>query len=170
MATQTLPPPAELVFYEKPGCLSNARQKALLVEIGHCLEVRNLLAEPWTAERLRPFFGDRAVPEWFNPTAPRVRDGEVRPAGLTESDALALMVSDPLLIRRPLIEAGPLRHCGFAPGPLLDALGVVLEEGVDLQSCSRLGQTADHDQPVCPEQPVAVLLSAAYGSAGGCGA
>lgn len=154
MATQTLPTPAELVFYEKPGCVSNARQKALLVEIGHCLEVRNLLTEPWTAERLRSFFGRRPVADWFNPTAPRVRSGEVQPARLTAMQALALMVADPLLIRRPLIECGDLRVCGFESGPLLDALGVVLDEGLDLQSCSRLGQLAEGVQPTCP-QPVA---------------
>jgi nitrogenase-associated protein len=161
MATQTLPSPAELVFYEKPGCVSNARQKALLVEIGHCLEVRNLLAEHWTPERLRPFFGDRAVAAWFNPSAPRVRSGEVRPADLGEADALALMVADPLLIRRPLIEGGGLRACGFEPGPLLDALGVVLEEGADLQSCSRIGREPGSPLPVCPEPHAPAVLATA---------
>jgi len=162
MATQTLPTPAELVFYEKPGCVSNARQRALLVEIGHCLEVRNLLAEVWTPERLRPFFGTLAVADWFNPTAPRVRSGEVRPAGLSAAEALALMVADPLLIRRPLIEGAGLCACGFAPGPLLDALGVVLDEGEDLQSCSRLSQLAAGEQPSCPVPPAASVLAVTY--------
>jgi nitrogenase-associated protein len=157
MATQTLPTPAELVFYEKPGCVSNARQKALLVEIGHCLEVRNLLTEPWTAARLRPFFGQRAVSEWFNPSAPRVRNGEVRPAELGEAEALALMVADPLLIRRPLIEGGGVMACGFEPGPLLEGLGVVLEEGADLQSCSRAGHTTG-----CPDPAAVTARSPAY--------
>lgn len=166
MATQTLPTPTELVFYEKPGCVSNARQKALLVEIGHCLEVRNLLAEPWTRERLRPFFGDRAVRDWFNPSAPRVRNGEVRPMDLNEADALAMMVADPLLIRRPLIEGGGLQSCGFEPGPLLDALGVVLEEGADLQSCSRPRGKLDDPPPVCPDPPAAAMAPATYRACG----
>ncbi len=145
---------SQVLFYEKPGCLSNTRQKALLVGLGHLLTVRNLLAEPWTAERLRPFFRERPVCDWFNLTAPRVRSGEVLPDALSESDALALMVSDPLLIRRPLIEVSPepdgrqsiLRDCGFAPGPLLDALGVRLLPGEDLQSCSKGAEV-----PVCPD-------------------
>jgi nitrogenase-associated protein len=144
----------QVLFFEKPGCLSNARQKALLAGLGHCLQVRNLLAEPWTPERLRPFFGDRPVRDWFNLTAPRVRSGEVLPDALGQPEALALMVEDPLLIRRPLIEIRPepeeadrvLRDCGFAPGPLLDALGARLLPGEDLQSCSRGG-----DAPVCPD-------------------
>jgi len=155
MATFSLPVPAELVFYEKPGCLSNARQKARLVAVGHCLEVRNLLAELWTAERLRPFFGARPVAEWFNPSAPRVRRGEVRPASLSEAEALALMVADPLLIRRPLIETAGLCDCGFEPGAVLSALGVELEDGEDLQSCSRGGES-----PTCPEVSTSVLTSA----------
>lgn len=166
MATQTLPTPAELVFYEKPGCVSNARQRALLVEIGHCLEVRNLLTEPWTAERLRPFFGARPVPDWFNPTAPRVRSGEVRPETLTETQALAMLVADPLMIRRPLIEAGGLSACGFEPGPLLDALGVVLEDGADLQSCSRNVQLAAGVQPTCPQPATTFARSTAFAVAG----
>jgi nitrogenase-associated protein len=166
MATQTLPSPAELVFYEKPGCVSNARQKSLLVGIGHYLEVRNLLTEPWTAARLRPFFGTRPVSEWFNPTAPRLRSGEVRPVELSEAQALALMVADPLLIRRPLIEGGGLCECGFEPGPLLEALGVVLAPGEDLQSCSRLAQGDDGTQPVCPPPPAAVPVAARLAAPG----
>ena len=133
---------AIVVFYEKPGCLSNARQKALLGARGHRLEVRDLLAESWTAERLRPFFGERPVSEWLNPSAPRVRLGEVRSRTLDEAAALALMLTDPLLIRRPLMEvrtsldADVIRCCGFESGPVLAALGIELGADEDLQSCS----------------------------------
>lgn len=159
----------QVLFYEKPGCLSNARQKTLLAGLGHRLTVRSLLAEPWTAERLRPFFGDRPVWDWFNLAAPRVRSGEVVPDGLDESQALALMVADPLLIRRPLLEIGGesdgtasvLRDCGFSQGPMLDALGVALAPDEDLQSCSRGGET-----PVCPDPVAAAALPAAAESPG----
>lgn len=143
---------SEVLFFEKPGCVGNSRQKALLASLGHRLDVRSILSEPWTAERLRPFFCSRPVADWFNPTAPRVRDGEVDPETLDESQALALMTADPLLIRRPLIEVDvegaevPLRGCGFAPGPLLDALGVKLGADEDLQSCAKGG-----DAPACPD-------------------
>lgn len=159
----------QVLFFEKPGCLSNTRQRSLLASLGHRLQVRNLLAEPWTPERLRPFFGDRPVRDWFNLTAPRVRSGEVLPDDLSERDALALMVDDPLLIRRPLIELGPdlegavgvLRDCGFAPGPLLDTLGVRLVPGEDLQACSRGG-----DAPICPDPDVELILAGGAESPG----
>jgi nitrogenase-associated protein len=104
---------AKVVFYEKPGCGGNARQKALLIASGHELDVRNLLAEPWTAASLRPFFGAKPLPEWFNSSSPRVKSGAVRPGELTPDQALAMMVADSLLIRRPLMQVGERREVGF---------------------------------------------------------
>jgi len=106
---------ANIIFWEKPGCAGNARQKALLLASGHTLEVRNLLAEPWDATRLRSFFAGRAVSEWFNRSSPRIKSGEVIPEALNESQALALMLAEPLLIRRPLMEASGRREAGFEP-------------------------------------------------------
>ena len=136
-----------LTFYEKPGCIGNARQKAILRAQGHALTVRNLLTEPWTAERLRPFFGERAVRAWFNPTAPRIKAGEVCPDALDEASALALMIEDPLLIRRPLIDCEFGVGCGFEASPLLSALGVAFAEGDDFQSCPQLGPEPHCDIP-----------------------
>lgn len=140
-----------VVFYEKPGCVSNARQRALLTGLGHRLEVRDLLSEPWTPERLRPFFRDLPVPAWFNQTAPRVVTGELPVHRLDEAEALALMVAEPILVRRPLIEVDGLRACGFEPGPMLDSLGVVLAPGQDLQSCSRVAGPGEGDDCPAPD-------------------
>jgi len=41
---------ARIIFWEKPGCQGNARQKEILLASGHELEVRDLLAEPRTGE------------------------------------------------------------------------------------------------------------------------
>jgi nitrogenase-associated protein len=103
----------QVIFYEKPGCGGNARQKALLTASGHELDVRNLLAEPWTAESLRPFFGARPVRDWFNQASPRVKGGEIDIDAQTEASAIALMLNDPLLIRRPLMRVGERRESGF---------------------------------------------------------
>lgn len=104
---------AKVVFYEKPGCRGNARQKRLLVASGHEVEARDLLAETWTAGRLRPFFGRRPVTEWFNPSSPRVRSGEIKLGRLTPEAALAMMFEDPLLIRRPLMQVLDRCEAGF---------------------------------------------------------
>jgi len=104
---------SKIVFYEKPGCQNQARQKKELRAAGHELEVRDLLSSPWQAETLRPFFGDRPVAEWFNRAAPRVKSGEVVPETIDDASALALMIADPLLIRRPLMRVDQHSVCGY---------------------------------------------------------
>jgi nitrogenase-associated protein len=102
-----------VVFYEKPGCANNTQQKVLLAAAGHNVWAKNLLTEAWPAARLRLFFGDLPVAQWFNPSAPRIKSGEIDPARLSEDEALLEMESDPLLIRRPLMEAEGRRCVGF---------------------------------------------------------
>ncbi|SOC11563.1 ArsC/Spx/MgsR family protein [Rhodobacter maris] len=114
----------DVIFWEKPGCVGNARQKAVLEAAGHRLEVRDLLRAPWTAQSLRPFFGARPVAEWFNAAAPRVRSSELRPDSLTEAEALALMLDDPLLIRRPLMQVGEDRRAGFETAQVAAWIGL----------------------------------------------
>ena len=104
---------AIVTFYEKPGCINNTKQKALLRAAGHEVQPHNLLTEPWTVESLRLFLSDRPVCEWFNRTAPRVKSGEVVPEEIDAQSALLLMVEDPILIRRPLIQVGERREMGF---------------------------------------------------------
>jgi nitrogenase-associated protein len=104
---------ANVIFYEKPGCAGNARQKALLVASGHEVDVRNLLTEPWTAPRLRQFLEGKPLREWFNAASPRLKSGEIKPDQLTPEAALAMMLEDPLLIRRPLMQVGDRREAGF---------------------------------------------------------
>lgn len=135
---------ADVVFYEKPGCSNNARQKNLLAEAGHHLTVRNLLETPWTAEELRAFFGERPVAEWFNRAAPRVKSGEVVPERLDEATALALMLQEPLLIRRPLMQVGERREAGFETERVAAWIGLAPADGdptpppADLEQCRRV--------------------------------
>lgn len=100
-------------FYEKPGCVGNAKQKQLLEAAGHVLRVHSILTESWTPERLRPFFGNRPVAEWFNPTAPAIAQNQIQPNQLDADEALALMVHHPILIRRPLMQVGDHYMAGF---------------------------------------------------------
>ncbi|NQX79646.1 MAG: hypothetical protein HRT83_03710, partial [Hyphomicrobiaceae bacterium] len=65
----------KITFYEKPGCVGNYKQKALLWGAGHVLEVRDMTIMQWTPEILRPFFGDRPIPFWFNQSSPRLKSG-----------------------------------------------------------------------------------------------
>jgi len=104
---------AKVIFWEKPGCKGNARQQEILLASGHELEVRNLLTEHWTVELLADFFGERLVSEWFNPSNPLVKSGQVIPAEIEAAEALAMMVAEPLLIVRPLMQVKDARLAGF---------------------------------------------------------
>jgi nitrogenase-associated protein len=134
---------SDLVFYEKPGCVGNNRQKALLREHGISFEVRDLLSTPWTTDTLRVFFADTPVSQWFNDSAPRVKSGEIPIGRVDEITALQLMVDDPILIRRPLMACDGLKQSGFTPGPVLDHLGIQLDVEKDLQSCPRVAQPCE---------------------------
>lgn len=139
---------ATVLFYEKPGCINNTRQKALLTAAGHEVQACNLLTEPWSCDRLRLFFGQRPVAEWFNASAPQIKAGDVHPDQLDEAAALALMVQYPLLIRRPLMQVGDRYEAGFNTNLIdqwigLQAVQPTQQEMVetlkhqDLQSCPR---------------------------------
>lgn len=144
---------AHIVFWEKPGCAGNSRQKALLAQSGHTLEVRSILAEPWEAERLRSFFGDRPVAEWFNRSSPRVKSGEIVPEALSESDALALMLADRLLIRRPLMEANGRRESGFDPERVKAWVGIVEKRVPVTDRCVHETAAARGETPPPPCEP-----------------
>jgi nitrogenase-associated protein len=104
-----------IVFFEKPGCGGNARQRHALLAAGHTLERRNLLTAHWTRESLLAFLGTLPVAAWFNRAAPRIKSGEVLPEALDVDRAMELLLADPLLIRRPLMqrEDNQSRHVGF---------------------------------------------------------
>lgn len=138
---------ARVIFYEKPGCGTNARQKLALTRAGHTLEVRDLLNETWTADRLHEFFGDEPVSAWFNPAAPQVKSGAVDPTSIDTSEALALMIKEPLLIRRPLVEAEGQKCAGFKREPVLSLLGAQDDEEDDLENCRRLSGAGPCPQP-----------------------
>jgi nitrogenase-associated protein len=104
---------ATVIFYEKPGCGNNTKQKVWLAASGHTVLAKNLLIEKWTAERLRAFFGDMPVAQWFNPAAPKIKSGEVDPASFDAQSALGLMLSEPLFIRRPLMDVDGMLRTGF---------------------------------------------------------
>ncbi|MEW5770289.1 MAG: ArsC/Spx/MgsR family protein [Pseudomonadota bacterium] len=134
---------SNVVFYEKPGCINNTRQKVLLAAAGHTVQAKSLLAEKWTAERLRAFFGALPVAEWFNRSSPRVYGGEVSPEALDETQALALMLADPLLIRRPLMEAEGQCRVGFDQDEVDRWIGLASQAArEDLEACPRKQETA----------------------------
>jgi len=147
---------ARVIFYSKPGCKGGTKQKVLLTAAGHEVVAYDLLTEPWTVERLRSFFGDRPVADWFNRSSPRVKSGEIVPEKIDAETALVLMLRDPLLIRRPLLQVGDRREVGFDIEKIDAWIGLKpvdesfreMSENLmnqDLQGCAHNGKHGHHD-------------------------
>jgi nitrogenase-associated protein len=130
---------AIVLFWEKPGCIHNTRQKKLLREAGHEVIEHNLLTEPWEAAGLRRFFGGLPVTAWFNSSAPAIKQGQVLPETLGEEQALRLMLADPLLIHRPLMQVGERCASGFDLVRVDEWIGLPPEDAapVDLETCPK---------------------------------
>ena len=137
---------ATIHFYEKPGCGNNTKQKVWLAASGHTVLAKNLLTEKWTAERLRAFFGELPVAQWFNPAAPRIKSGEVNPAALDADSALTMMLAEPLLIRRPLMEVDGEFRAGFDADAVRAWIGLNDAQPVgDIEACPK-----GHQAHPCP--------------------
>ena len=143
---------ARITFYTKLGCMTSAKQVELLEQSGHEVEVRDLLAYPWTGEELTSYFGGLPVEAWFNEKSPRVKSGEIDPTAYDRDEALTLMLADHLLIRRPLMESGGKRLCGFDPATVHAWVGLgeaVYERSSkeDYTSCSQPSTTIPQHCP-----------------------
>jgi nitrogenase-associated protein len=130
---------AVVVFYEKPGCANNAKQKQWLRESGHDVIEQNILTHYWSANELLRFFNTLPVPQWFNQSSPRVKHGEIKPETLEPKQAIALMLADPLLIRRPLMLVNGVVMVGFDRDAVDRWIGLSKKTAAgNLEACSKI--------------------------------
>lgn len=137
---------ADITYFTKLGCQTAEKQIDLLRQSGHRVEIRDLLTHPWQAAELASYFGDQPLEACFNPNSPRIKSGEINPLAYDREAALAAMLADHLLIRRPLMEANGVRLCGFDPATVHAwvGLGATLYEqngSEDYTSCSQPSTT-----------------------------
>ncbi|MEI7934409.1 MAG: ArsC/Spx/MgsR family protein [Chlorobiaceae bacterium] len=122
---------ATILFYEKPGCKNNTRQKAMLELSGHNVEAVNLLEYSWSKEELEEYLGEKPVVECFNPAAPAIKSGELNPLRLTKEDAISIMIREPLLIKRPLMKIGNHYLQGFDTTELRNLISFDAVDGAE---------------------------------------
>ncbi|WP_221797250.1 ArsC/Spx/MgsR family protein [Oceanobacter mangrovi] len=116
----------KVMFFGKPGCKTNRRQRAILRDSGVELQEFDLLTTSWTPSKLKPYLKGLDVADWFNRAAPAVRDGAIDVESLSPADALNLLCLQPILIHRPLLRSGSWYSCGFDRQQLETVLGVEL--------------------------------------------
>ncbi len=102
-----------IVFFGKPACVNNRKQRKILKEAGADLIERDLLSYPWSESLLRQFFLDIPKDQWVNRSAPEIKSGRLNVDALSEQQLLWTMVLNPGLIRRPLIAWQEQRWVGF---------------------------------------------------------
>lgn len=135
---------AEIRFFEKPGCINGEKQKNILRAAGHTLSCVNILEHQWTKEELLNFVAGKTPAEIMNFTAPAIKNGDITPADLSFDEALDLMLADPILIKRPLIEVAGQHIQGFLHPELQSYLGKWSGEE-DVVTCPNL-QTISCDE------------------------
>lgn len=124
-----------VVFYEKTGCAGNKKQKELLKSHGVEFEVKSLLDTKWTKESLNSFFEGLDKEKIVNQFAPQVKKGEINISKLSKDELVELMLDEPILIKRPLIEVEETKVCGFDIAKLNSALNLDLDSKKEIGTC-----------------------------------
>ena len=78
--------------------------KAELSQDGAELEERDFFAEPFTVDELTGLIGEQPVSDYFSWRSPSFRKLGLRREDLADDELLDLMIAEPRLIRRPLIQ------------------------------------------------------------------
>lgn len=90
-------------FFEKKGCTTNAKQKKLLSSWGVVLKEEDLLRYPFSKKTLKMFLEKAPINAWFNPNAPDIKSKKIDTSKLDDEEAIALLLKNPILIKRPLM-------------------------------------------------------------------
>ena len=143
---------ATVTFYEKPGCINNTKQKELLSLAGHEVRTVDLIAHPWSESELLRFFDGMEVKDWFNPNAPDVYKGRIHPESFTKETALAALLENHLLIKRPLLIIEGLHIVGFDKQALHRRIGL---EECDAPRRAELTQLMQENLSDCPKKSTA---------------
>ncbi len=87
------------------------------------LEERDYFTEPFSEEELRTLIGVREPAEIFAWRSPSFKSLERDPDSLTGDDLVRLMLEEPRLVRRPMVQIGDRLVIGGSFKAIEDALG-----------------------------------------------
>ena len=124
-----------VVFYEKTGCAGNKRQKELLMKNGISFETKSLLDTVWDYSSLNSFFENLKKEEMINQFAPQIKNELLDIDSLSKEELVELMCENPILIKRPLLEIGNTKICGFDIEKVNQLLNSDICESVQISTC-----------------------------------
>jgi arsenate reductase len=91
-------------------------------DLGAELEERDYAKTALSAAELKDLFADRDPRDFLNPRSPAFKAMGLAGKSLTAEQAIALMVKEPNLIKRPIVVAGKEMIAGFDRDRLRAAL------------------------------------------------
>lgn len=115
---------AEIIFFEKTGCINNTKQKELLMLAGHRVKAVDLIKHDWKKNEILNFFDKKPVTDWFNMMAPSIKNGKIIPIEYTKEEALNLLLGEHILIKRPLLIVNNEYIVGFDKDELEKRIGL----------------------------------------------
>jgi len=124
-----------VVFYEKTGCAGNKRQKELLMKNGISFETKSFLDTVWDYSSLNSFFENLKKEEMINQFAPQIKNELLDIDSLSKEELVELMCENPILIKRPLLEIGNTKICGFDIEKVNQLLNSDICESVQISTC-----------------------------------
>ena len=111
-----------IIFYEKPNCKNNIKQKKELSSLGFKVLATNILQTKFSKEQLMSFFKNHDIKKCINKNAPDIKHNKINISELSSNALLELMIKNPILIKRPLMSLGSQKFCGFQLNLLLPHL------------------------------------------------
>jgi nitrogenase-associated protein len=125
----------KVIFYEKTGCAGNQRQKKVLTSQGIDFEVKSLLDTKWDSKSLSAFFIDLDKDKIVNESAPKIKNKEIDINNLSKDEIISLMCKEPILIKRPLLEIGEEKVCGFDIEKINQILKSKIAPDLEIPTC-----------------------------------
>ena len=129
--------PLQITFYEKPGCAGNEKQKKLLLENGIRFETKSILDTKWDKKTLSLFFKKLEKEDIINKFAPQIKKGELEISKISKDDLIDLMCKNPILIKRPLLEIGDYKICGFNIEKINTLLVGKIPTDINISTCQK---------------------------------
>lgn len=124
-----------ILFYEKPGCAGNKKQQNILKNQGLSFQTKSILDTPWTKESLFAFFKDLDKSQIINPFAPKIKNNELDIENTSKEELIELMCQEPILIKRPLLEIGEHKLCGFDIDKINEIFDLDICENLTISTC-----------------------------------
>lgn len=125
----------KILFYEKPNCAGNAKQKKLLTLNGISYETRSILDTPWNQTLLNSFFENLNTKDIVNNFAPKIKNNEIDIETISKEKLIELMIQEPILIKRPLLEIDETKICGFDIKKINQILHTNICENISISIC-----------------------------------